>query len=233
MCTCVFVVGCVCWGGVGGGEQPPAADRPLSAAGHDEVPDTFQHFNNKWADREWWWRGAGSVVKCNNRLFWCSVLRSVQVSHVRTKLWWGHSYFVVKQLQTKLKARAALREFFSLSLALVLTFISSRCFPSIKTPLQISTFYFWFHMLLLEDGPTSLPTRRTAGKHKHRETDTEDWRDDRSGSGQWWVEPLLIWIWWPLTSFFPPSDRSLKAGLNTINQRLTDYHRLALLPPFE
>lgn len=43
----------------------------------------------------------------------------------------------------------------------------------------------------------------------------------------------LIWIRWPLTSFFPPPDRSLRAGLNAINQQLTDSHRLTLLPPSE
>lgn len=105
--------------------HPPAADGPLSAAGHDEAPDTFQHFNNKWADREWWWCSMGSVISSNDGLFSES---SESVSRrgggIRHQTSGGASGGGARPSPSSN------------------AFLSVFCFPSIRTPLKVSNLLF-------------------------------------------------------------------------------------------
>lgn len=84
-------------------------------------------------------------------------------------------------------------------------------------------------MLLLEDGPISLPTRRNPPENKHCLSLSETQGEMTTVAVGRSSADLIL-----MTSdliFFPPSDRSFQAGLNTINQLLTDHYRLTLLPP--
>lgn len=107
-----------------------------------------------------------------------------------------------------------------------LTSLSSICFLSIRTPLQISTYYF--QLLLLEEGPILLPTRRTTQKQTlfFFIGDTEGGMTTvavgRSFSD---LNPMTFDL------IFLSSDRPLRIGLNVISQVLTDNHQFALLHP--
>lgn len=127
--------------------RPPAAEWPLSAARHDEVPDTFQHFNNKWADREWWWCSMGSVINFNDGLFSESSESVLHCGRDSTR-----------------KAERSLRRRCSAPLAFSLASLSCVFLPS-ELPWKPQIVYLW--LLLLEVGLTSLPTSGTPRENKH------------------------------------------------------------------